>query len=85
MCNNEHTSFPGTAKLLKIQLAVIARIGIAVGWVVYDLNRAFRKPALTGKLRHETIVATTPCNFSMLYKFVTTRGWHQIHKGAKNG
>ncbi len=44
-------------KWLKILLTVIALIAIALSWVLYDLHRAFREPALAGKFRHETLVA----------------------------
>ncbi len=40
---------------LKILLTVIALILMAVVWVLYDLHRAFREPALAGKLRRETV------------------------------
>ncbi len=44
-------------KWLKILLTVIALIAIALGWVLYDLQRAFREPALAGKFRRETLTA----------------------------
>lgn len=43
-------------KWLKILLAVIALIAIGAGWVLYDLNRAFRKPALAGQFQHDALV-----------------------------
>jgi polyhydroxybutyrate depolymerase len=44
-------------KWLKILLTVIALIAIALDWVLYDLQRAFREPALAGKFRRETLAA----------------------------
>jgi polyhydroxybutyrate depolymerase len=42
---------------LKILLTVFALIGMAAGWVLYDLHRAFSEPALAGKLLRETLTA----------------------------
>ncbi|MFN7943005.1 MAG: PHB depolymerase family esterase [Thermoanaerobaculia bacterium] len=42
---------------LKILLALVALLVWVVGWVVHDLRRAFREPALAGRLLRATVSA----------------------------